>query len=113
MRDGDPKAHNTKKGLAAELLAHINVMAQPSCTPEVNVEDHTFWTALDRDMEGHVRDWEKTNHPKLFDETPAQLKARAQGTALSMPEEQIDAMMGHTKVNLQKLKDAKGWYIDG
>ena len=37
----------------------------------------------------------------------------AEAVAFALPEDAVRACMGHTKTVLRRLKEAKGWYIDG
>ena len=115
MRDGDPKSHHTKIGLAAEAgyISEWGVIAQSSCTPEANVEDHSFWSALNRAMEQHVVQWEAANEGELFEEDFETCKRRARRTARGMTEECIHGMTGHTRKQLDKIREADGWYVSG
>ena len=47
----------------------LNVIEQPSNTPEGNVEDHSFWKALERHMEEHVKQWEAAHPTLLYEES--------------------------------------------
>ena len=104
------------------------VLEQPANTPELNTADNSLWVLIETELEAQVRQWEK-DHPTLqweesFEEYCTRVKqARGEGSrakterpgevAFALPEESIYACMGHTKTVLKRLKDAKGWYING
>jgi len=113
LRDGCPKSHATYAGREAERQCGVNTIEQPADTPEINTEDNSFWTLLDKEMEEHVKGWESAHPTLLFEETYDQFKDRARATAFALPEDALKACMGHTRKALRKIIEAKGWYIHG
>ena len=113
MRDGDPKSHETYLGRQVEADLGLHILKQPTSTPEVNVEDNSIWTAVEREMEAYIRTWEHENPGEDFSETYDAFKARARATALSLPAEAVDSAMEHTKTVMHRLIAAEGWYIRG
>ena len=117
MRD-NATCHTGADGKAAELefiwqKHKCGVIQQPSGTPELNAEDHSFWTAHERDMEAHIKDWEKKHPTKEFSEQEGAFMQRSRTTALVMCKEVVDAFMAHTKTQCADLLAAKGWYFKG
>ena len=83
---------------------------------------------IENELENQVREWEKKHPTKKWEETFEEFKARVKTArrggslakadrpgevAFALPEEAIFACQGHTKTVLKRLKDAKGWYING
>ena len=103
----------THLGRMMEAEMGVSVILQPKYTPEVNALDNSWWKAHEEDMERHVKQWEMAHPNSQFEETRAQIKERSKSTALGMSTASVDSCCAKIVTNLEKLRDADGWYIAG
>lgn len=91
----------------------LNVIKQPTYTPEVNVLDASIWKVVKQRMVKQERDWEKAHPGEKWEETLEQFKSRARSVAFGLPEDVVRGACRKVKTNMAKIVQKKGWYIRG
>lgn len=114
LRDKAPQSHNTHKGREAERGAGITVLAQPSCSPDLNADDYTFWRAIEDDMLQHEVDWEESHPGEEWDEQRPHWEARLESTARRvLKKAYVDKSMESMKRRCRDLEKTGGEWSKG
>ena len=106
LEDNDPSGYKSRLGNAAKAASSITAMSLPPRSPDLNPLDFSFWADVTRKVREHERAW-----PKSKREARAAFLARLRKTAMSMPEEYIEKIIGAIAGRCQKVIGAKGGHI--
>lgn len=115
VRDNARGSHDTylARDVEESFRPKLNVIKQPTYTPEVNVLDASIWKVVKQRMVKQERDWEKAHPGEKWEETLEQFKSRARSVAFGLPEDVVRGACRKVKTNMAKIVQKKGWYIRG
>jgi len=99
LEDNDPTGYKSRKGLAAKAEEHIQPIAFPRYSPDLNPLDFFLWSEVERRMALKV--------PKNR-ESVAAYKVRLRRTAMNIPEDVVRRAVLKMKSKAAEVVEAKG-----
>ncbi len=96
-------------GLKAKAESGIETLDLPMRSPDLSPLDYSVWAEINRKMRKQEKNW-----PKSKRETRAAYLARLRRTAMSLPSDYIEKVIGNLQKRCTKLVNAKGGhFIEG
>ena len=109
MEDNDPTGYKSTSALAAKLAAKIRVAEMPPRSPDFNPLDFNVWAEINRKMRLPEPAW-----PKSKKETRQAFLERLRRTAMSLPADYINSVIGNLEKRLKLLrKPDGGHFVEG
>ena len=109
MEDNDPTGYKSTAGKAAKTAANISVVEMPPRSPDLNPLNYSIWAEINRKMRLQEARW-----PKSKKETRRAFLARLRRTAMALPPDYINRVIGNLEARVQLLKKANGGhFIEG
>ena len=102
LEDNDPTGFKSKKGVAAKQAAHIEPLAFPVYSPDLNPLDFSLWEEVKNRM---------ASQPEPKRESAQAYKARLRKTAMSIPEPVVRKMVEDMKPRAQSVYENNGGHI--
>ena len=106
LEDNDPTGYKSRRGEQAKKDANIVPIPLPPRSPDFNPLDYSLWADLNRRMRAQEKAW-----PKIKRETRKQYLARLKRTAMNLPTEYINKIIGNMAVRCDACRKAKGGHF--
>jgi len=109
VEDNDPTGYKSHAASDAKIAANIKVVEMPPRSPDLNPLDYSVWVEIKRKMRSQEAKW-----PDSKKETRKTFVARLRRTAMSLPSDYINKVIGNLEARVKLLKAADGrHFVEG